>query len=87
MQAASVALCGVRIDGTSADGHVSLPLHARLSVLNLLGLALRESGQRANPRVRSRIVVGIAIAVDIAHVRRRRAVRGAQPPVDPLNET
>ena len=43
-----------------------------------------ESRQGAYPVVRRGIVVGIAVAVDIARVGRRPAHDGAQPPIDAM---
>lgn len=46
----------------------------------------KESRARANPLISGRIVVGIAVAVDIAHVGSRPAHDGTQPPIDALNK-
>lgn len=46
----------------------------------------KESRARANVRVRGGIVVGIAVAVDIAHVGSRTAHDGTKPPIDALNK-
>ncbi len=50
---------------------------------NLLSPANKKSERQANSRIGSRIVVGITVVVDIAHVR--RVVRGSsgEPPVAP----
>ena len=41
-----------------------------------------ESRERANPVIRRGVVVGIAVAVDIAHAGGRTAHDGAEPPID-----
>ena len=46
----------------------------------------KESRARANAPIRRRIVVGIAVAVDIAHVGSRTAHDGTQPPSNVLNK-
>lgn len=51
----------------------------------MTGIA-KESRARAHPLIRGRIVVGIAVAVDIAHVESRTAHDGTKPPIDALNK-
>lgn len=46
----------------------------------------KESRARAIPPIRRRIVVGIAVAVDIAHVGSRTAHDGTKPPSNVLNK-
>ena len=46
----------------------------------------KESRARAIPAIRRRIVVGIAVAVDVAHAGSRTAHDGTQPPGDALNK-
>lgn len=46
----------------------------------------KESRARAIPPIRGRIVVGIAVAVDVAHVGSRTAHDGTQPPSNVLNK-
>lgn len=45
-----------------------------------------ESNAGPNPIIRGIIVVGIAIVVDIAHVRRGPTPDGTEPPIDTLNK-
>ena len=51
----------------------------------MTGIA-KKSRARAYPLIRGRIVVGIAVAVDIAHVGSRTAHDGTKPPIDALNK-
>ncbi len=46
----------------------------------------KESRARAHPLISGRIVVAVAVAVDIAHVGRGTAHDGTQPPIDALNK-
>ena len=46
----------------------------------------KESRARAIPPIRRRIVVGIAVAVDVAHVGSRTAHDGTKPPGNVLNK-
>ena len=46
----------------------------------------KESRARAHPLISGRIVVAVAVAVDIAHVGRGTAHDGTKPPIDALNK-
>lgn len=83
MQAASAVARKVLICGFAAEGHGFLPI----AVLRSAHVALTrsdlytESGQHANVGVRSVVVVGIAVIVDIARVRSVTRRSGTLPPV------
>ena len=84
MQAAFALARGMLIHGLRPK--VAASFQKRLCVgyeATRSGRSSLEAGQRADTRVRRGIVVGIALNVDIARVRRVRASSGAQPPVVP----
>ena len=46
----------------------------------------KESRVRAHPLINGRIVVGITVAVDVAHAGRGATRNGTQPPIDALSK-